>query len=72
MVMWLIVDMLVARDTSSSQTRADGRNDNIDDDNDEESFEQLFVQLRVMKGHCHILCCGSCDVFLAALTEAIV
>jgi len=52
----LIVDMLVARDTSTSQTRADGRNDNTDDDNDEESFEQLFEQLRVMKGYCYTLC----------------
>ena len=51
----VIVDMLVASETSSSECCADGRTDKTDDDNDAESFEQLFEQLRVMKGRCFLL-----------------
>ena len=57
----MIVDMLVACDTSTSEPCADVTNDNADDDNDEESFEQLFEQLRVMKGCCCLVLfpCGT-------------
>ena len=59
----VIVDMLVASDTSTSQCSADGNTDKTDDDKDEDSFEQLFEQLRVMKGFVCYVFISTCHLF---------